>query len=96
MSLLSSLSVLTQGLDKLNPASVLTQGYPQALKPPVAKSTTAIPVVAEGQPVLPGNLRVAVLPDRPRIYDASGSLVNTSSIPSIDLGGGQTRSLRPA
>jgi hypothetical protein len=90
------LSVLTQGLDKLNPASVLTQGYPQTLKPPVAKSTTATPIVAAGTPVSAGAGRVAVLPDWPRIYDASGSLVNTASIPSIDLGGGQTRSLRPA
>src|SRR5215470_20118709 len=51
-------------MDKLTPASVLTQGYPQPLRPSVSKSTTAIPVVAEHKPVLPGNLRVAVLPGR--------------------------------
>jgi hypothetical protein len=96
MSLLSSLSVLTQGLDKLNPASVLTQGYPQTLKAPVAKSTTATPIVAAGTPVTAGAGRVAVIPDMPRVYDAAGNLVNPSSLPSIDLGSGQTRSLRPA
>jgi hypothetical protein len=95
MSLLSSLSVLTQGLDKLNPASVLTQ-YPQTLKAPVAKSTTATPIVAAGTPVSAGAGRIAVIPDMPRVYDASGNLVNPSSLPSIDLGSGQTRSLRPA
>jgi hypothetical protein len=55
----SALSVLTQGLGAgFTPASVLTQGYPRTLKPPVAQNTTAIPTVAEGQPVLPGNLRM--------------------------------------
>ena len=99
MSLVSSITqVLTQGLSgpELNPASVLTQGFPQTLRPPVAPNTTSTPIVAAGTPVAPGAGRVAVIPNMPKVYDASGNLVYPSSLPSIDLGSGQTRCLPPA
>ena len=91
---LSTDSILTHGLldQGLGLESVLAQGFPQEARPPLALSSTAIPLADAANPAVPkpGSPvgRVAPVRNSPTILDINGDPIYSPSLP--------TRSPRPS